>query len=95
MENSSEDDVPIGARRSFKAATALDLTEDSDGGSPLPDWISQHTPVTAAKQSPDSSDSENGVTIVSQSEPADDSQPTGTAAPKESQATGKASAIKI
>ena len=94
MEDSSEDDIPIGARRSFKAATTLDLTEDSDGGSPLPDWISQHTPVTTAKQSSDSSDSEDGVTLVSQSEPVDHSQPKGTAAPKQSQATGKAAAIR-
>ena len=89
MEDSSEDDIPIGARRSFKAATTLDLTQESDGGSPLPDWISQHTPAAAAKQSSDSSDSEDGVTLVTQSEPVDHSQPTGTAAPKQSQATGK------
>ena len=68
MDDSSEDDRPIGARDIVKAATRL-LEDDDSGvsGSPVPEWISQHTPVEKGKPEPaSSSDSDGIVDLISQ-----------------------------
>lgn len=41
MDDSSEDDRPLGQRRTLDATF---LGSDSDNGSPIPAWISQNTP---------------------------------------------------
>ena len=68
MDDSSEDDRPIGTRDIVKAATRLFEDEDSDvSGSPMPEWISQHTPVEKGKPEPESSsDSDGVVDLISQ-----------------------------
>jgi len=65
--DSSDDDIPIGARPVLQAAsTMIDLEEDSDvSGSPMPDWLSQHTPTQKGVASPDSNDSDKVVDLSS------------------------------
>ena len=63
MGDSSEDECPIGARAVVKAAAEqFILEEDSENSdSPLPEWISQHTPVKNAKQSTSNSSESDGI----------------------------------
>ena len=42
MADSSDDDLPLGARHNLQAVIQ-GIDSDSDKGSPVPDWISQHT----------------------------------------------------
>lgn len=75
MDDSSEDDRPIGTRDIVKAATRLLEDDDSDAsGSPMPEWISQHTPVEKSRpELQSSSDSDDVVDLISQ-DPKDTSQ---------------------
>ena len=68
MDDSSEDDRPIGTRDIVKAATRLLEDDDSDvTGSPVPEWISQHTPVEKSRpEAESSSDSDEVVDLISQ-----------------------------
>jgi hypothetical protein len=63
--DSSDDDVPIGARPVLKAAiNMVDLEEGSDAsGSPMPEWLSQHTPTQKALGSTDSNESDDVVDL--------------------------------
>lgn len=70
MDDSSGDDQPIGARQIVKAATKLLLEnhDSDDSGSPMPEWLSQHTPQEKSKpESESSSDSDDVVDLVSPS----------------------------
>ena len=74
MDDSSGDDQPIGARQIAKVANRL-LQQDNDSdasGSPMPAWISQHTPVEKAKKPVESSsDSDDIIDLVDSPAPKD------------------------
>ena len=63
--DSSDDDVPIGARPVLQAATQMvDLDGESNAsGSPMPEWLSQHTPTQKGAATPDSDDSDDVVDL--------------------------------
>ena len=92
MDDSSDDDKPLGDRKVLNATARL-LDTDSDNESPVPDWISQATPQKSVVNLDDSSDEEkeSPVTKPSVSKETKDSskpvsikggKPNGQTAPK-------------